>query len=192
MGDHFIAGVDEVGRGAWAGPIVAAAVILGCKIEGLKDSKKLSAKQREVLDIVIRNESLCFHIAELSNAEIDVIGIAEANRLVMRRAIEGLVQKPSIVKTDGFSCQINIEEEVIVGGDALIPEISAASIIAKVYRDKLMHEHHLKDSKYGYDKHVGYGTKYHTEMLKKHGPSEFHRFSYAPIKKLITEESHEG
>jgi len=182
------AGVDEVGRGAWAGPIVAAAVVLGCKIEGLKDSKKLTAKQREALNEIIKDRAYCWNIAEVSNVEIDRIGIAEANRLVMRRAIEGLKIKPDKVITDGFSCRIDLDEEVIIGGDALIPEISAASIIAKVYRDNLMHNYHLKDSKYGYDKHVGYGTKYHAEMLKKHGPSQFHRFSYKPIQLSVNSE----
>jgi len=192
MSNILIAGVDEVGRGAWAGPIVAAAVILDCKIEGLKDSKLLSKKGRERLDPIIKDSSLCWNIAEVSNIDIDQIGIAEANRLVMRRAIEGLKIIPDKVMIDGFSCHTNIDEEVIIGGDALIPEISAASIIAKVYRDNLMRDYHLKDSKYGYDKHVGYGTKYHINMLKLYGPSLFHRFSYAPIKILsISEEKNE-
>lgn len=180
----FTAGVDEVGRGAWAGPIVAAAVIIKKPIIGLKDSKRLSAKARLGLSEIIKKEAFCWYIAELNNKIIDEIGIGEANRLVMRMAIDGLSVVPSSVKVDGFSCKTNIPESVIIHGDDKEAEISAASIIAKVYRDNLMEKMHEIDTRYGYNKHVGYGTKLHLDMLKLHGPSEFHRFSYKPIKQL--------
>jgi ribonuclease HII len=182
MNIALIAGVDEVGRGAWAGPIVAAAVVLGEEIEGLKDSKKLSLKRRNELTIIIKNSAIAWSIAQIEAAEIDEIGLGEANKRVMRMAIAGLGVRPCKVLCDGFCCGSDIEEEAIIHGDDLCPQISAASIIAKVYRDNLMHELHLKDARFGYDKHVGYGTKLHREMLEIHGVSENHRTSFKPLR----------
>lgn len=184
MNDRLIAGVDEVGRGAWAGPIVAAAVILIKPIAELKDSKKLSPQKRQELSQIIKSDSVSWSIAELSPKEIDNLGLAEANRAVMRLAITKLGLAPDLIRIDGFSCQTTLAEEVYIKGDETVPEISAASIIAKVYRDELMHKLHLIDPRYGFDKHVGYGTKLHMDKLLKHGPSENHRFSFKPISNL--------
>ncbi len=178
----LIAGVDEVGRGAWAGPIVAAAVILNTPILGLKDSKVLSAHVRQNLSDQIQHTCISFAIAELSPSIIDEIGIAEANRLVMRRAIDQLKATPSLVRIDGFSCHTTLNEEVYIKGDTLFSEISAASILAKVYRDNLMNELHTKYPNYGFDRHVGYGTKIHKNALDQYGPTPHHRLSFKPMK----------
>lgn len=180
----MIAGVDEVGRGAWAGPLVAAAVILHKPIVGLRDSKQLSPGQRQTLSRIIRTSALSFAIAEVSAQQIDDLGLAEANRLVMRMAIGLLTTTPELVRVDGYSCRCNLAEEVHVRGDVLYPEISAASIIAKVYRDELMFRLHDADPRFGFDDHVGYGTPRHRQALLKHGLSVYHRTSFAPMKYL--------
>ncbi len=185
MNHALIAGVDEVGRGAWAGPMVAAAVILNDQIAGLADSKTLSASKRQELGDIIFTQALAWAIAEISAQEIDSVGMAEANRLVMRRAIIMLKIQPVLVRIDGFSCGIDLPEEVIIKGDVTMPEISAASIIAKVYRDNLMLRLHHTDSRYAFDQHVGYGTALHKERLMMHGPSQNHRSSFSPIKNLV-------
>ncbi len=177
----YIAGVDEVGRGAWAGPIVAAAVILGEPIPGLADSKLLTKLKRQELSDIIQKQAACFAIAELSAQQIDDLGLGEANRLVMRQAINALETHPTLVRVDGFSCGTDLDEEVYIKGDQLFAEISAASIIAKVYRDNLMHQLHELDSRYGFDSHVGYGTKQHSDALREHGPSGWHRQSFKPV-----------
>lgn len=181
----YIAGVDEVGRGAWAGPIVAAAVVLTAPILGLSDSKKLSVNRRRVLSKIIRSSAYAFAIAELSPEEIDNLGLAEANRLVMRMAIDCLPHTPDLVRVDGFSCGTELPEEVHIRGDALFPEISAASIIAKVYRDELMHALHNRDDRYGFNSHVGYGTVLHKKALLEYGVSQYHRKSFSPMKSLL-------
>ncbi len=178
----LIAGVDEVGRGAWAGPIVAAAVILSKPIHGLADSKTLSKPKRELLSEQIKLGAVAYAISELSAAVIDEIGIAEANRLVMRRAIMALSIVPTLVRVDGFSCGIDLPEDVHIKGDALFAEISAASIVAKVYRDQLMMNLDFSDARYGFASHVGYGTAFHRAKLEEHGPSLYHRMSFEPMK----------
>ncbi len=181
----LIAGVDEVGRGPLAGPVVTAAVILDerYQIDGLADSKRLSEKKRQQLDEEIRERALDYSIGEANVSEIDRINILQATLLAMQRAVAGLSISPDRVLVDGnrlpsFPC----DAEAIVGGDGLIAEISAASIIAKVYRDRMMNELHLEYPEYGFDSNKGYPTRLHREALKKYGVTPFHRRSFAPVK----------
>ena len=177
----MIAGVDEVGRGCLAGPVIAASVILRNPIKGLKDSKKLSSKKREDLSLKIMKNSF-FAIGVADNNEIDEINILEASLLAMKRSLEKLDVKPKKVLVDGahiFATPIEIES--IVGGDNLIPSISAASIVAKVYRDKLMTEYNKEFPNYGFEKHKGYPTKFHKEMLVKFGLTRIHRRSFKGV-----------
>lgn len=182
--DTLIAGVDEVGRGAWAGPMVAAAVILAEVWPNIKDSKLLSAAQREPLSVKIKQHCVAWAIAEVSAAEIDRLGLQEANRVVMQRAIQSLTVVPSLVRSDGFSSGTPLDEEVYIKGDQIYPEIGAASIIAKVYRDQLMRTVHQGDGRYGFNQHVGYGTALHRARLREHGPSVYHRMSFNPMKSM--------
>jgi len=178
-------GVDEAGRGPLAGPVYAAAVILdpGRPIEGLADSKKLSARRREELALLIRERSLCWSIAAASVEEIDAINILQATLLAMRRAIDGLTPKPSLALIDGNRCpQLELPARAIVGGDASEPAISAASILAKTARDAEMLRIHEAYPHYGLDRHKGYDTAFHRAALFKYGPADFHRRSFAPVR----------
>lgn len=182
------AGVDEAGRGPWAGPVVAAAVILDDlhPISGLADSKKLSTQRRSVLFDEIRAKSLCCAVGVASVEEIDRHNILQATMLAMRRAVEGLRLKPVKVLVDGLHIPpIEILAEAIVKGDAKIPAISAASILAKVHRDRWCEHVHEQYPHYGFDRHKGYGTAEHLEALKRHGPCELHRKSFAPVRQLL-------
>jgi len=177
----MIAGVDEVGRGCLAGPVIAASVILRNPIKGLMDSKKLSSKKREDLSLKIMKNSF-FAIGVADNNEIDEINILEASLLAMKRSLEKLDVQPKKVLVDGahiFATSIEIES--IVGGDNLIPSISAASIVAKVYRDKLMTEYNREFPNYGFEKHKGYPTKFHKEMLVKFGLTRIHRRTFKGV-----------
>ena len=177
----MIAGVDEVGRGCLAGPVIAASVILKRPIEGLMDSKKLSPKKREDLNQVIIENSI-FAIGAADNQEIDQINILQASLLAMQRSLEKLDVKPKKVLVDGANIfETPIEIESIVGGDNLIPSISAASIVAKVYRDKLMTEYGKEFPKYGFEKHKGYPTKLHREMIAKYGITKIHRQTFKGV-----------
>ena len=186
----LIAGVDEAGRGPLAGPVVAAAVILrpDDKIEGLADSKKLSAARRTVLAREIRNRSLSWSVAWAGPSEIDSINILAATMLAMRRAIGGLSVTPCGVRVDGNRLpdlsydHVNLEGEAIVGGDGKVPEISAASIIAKTTRDGIMEFLDRIHPEYEFARHKGYGTEIHCERLRKYGPCEQHRQSFAPVR----------
>lgn len=183
-----MAGVDEAGRGPLAGPVVAAAVILDDEhpIAGLNDSKKLSAKRREKLFDEIRAKALCFSIAEASVQEIDEINILQATLLAMKRAVEGLRLKPVKVLVDGNRLPaLDIRAEAIVQGDALVPAISAASILAKVHRDRLCEEMHARYPQYGFDQHKGYGTAVHLAALQAHGPADCHRLTFAPVARSV-------
>ncbi|MBQ8829614.1 MAG: ribonuclease HII [Burkholderiaceae bacterium] len=183
VGD-LICGVDEVGRGPLAGPVVAAAVILDPRhpIEGLRDSKKLSPKKREILSQEIRQHALAWYIAEGSVEEIDRINILQSTLLTMKRAVEGLTIKPDMVLVDGNRLpQIAYRCEAIVGGDDKIPAISAASILAKTYRDNLMEILGHMYPHYGFERHAGYGTAEHLKALKKWGPCPCHRLTFAPV-----------
>lgn len=184
----LMAGVDEAGRGPLAGPVVAAAVILDDlhPIAGLNDSKKLTAKRREKLFDEIKAKALCFSIAEASVQEIDAINILQATLLAMKRAVEGLRLKPVKVLVDGNRLPaIDIRAEAIVQGDALVPAISAASILAKVHRDRLCEQMHARYPQYGFDQHKGYGTAVHLAALQAHGPADCHRLTFAPVARSV-------
>ena len=177
----MIAGVDEVGRGCLAGPVIAASVILKRPIKGLMDSKKLSLKKREDLSQVIIENSI-YAIGTADNQEIDQINILQASLLAMQRSLEKLYVKPKKVLVDGAHIfETSIEIESIVGGDNLIPSISAASIVAKVYRDKLMMAYSREFPNYGFHKHKGYPTKFHKEMLKRYGLTRIHRRTFKGV-----------
>lgn len=184
----LMAGVDEAGRGPLAGPVVAAAVILDDQqpIAGLADSKKLSARQRERLFDEIRSKALCFCIAEASVEEIDRLNILQATMLAMRRAVEGLRLKPGMVLVDGNRIPVlKIPAEAIVKGDAKVPAISAASILAKVHRDRWCDELDRAHPEYGFATHKGYPTADHLAALREHGPIAVHRRSFGPVKAVL-------
>lgn len=182
------AGVDEAGRGPLAGPVYAAAVILdpAKPIAGLADSKKLSAKRRDALFDVIQRDAKAWAIASASVEEIDAINILQASLLAMRRAVESLATQPDKILVDGLHCpQVRMPARAIVKGDATEPAISAASILAKVARDREMLKLHAKFSCYGFDAHKGYPTAAHLASLSEHGVSPVHRRSYAPVLKIL-------
>lgn len=180
----IIAGIDEAGRGPLAGPVVAAAVILhpDKPIVGLADSKKLTEKQRETLFVMIQENALAFAIAEASVAEIDRINILQATLLAMQRAVAALSIVPQLALIDGNCCpQLACDAKAIIRGDETEPAISAASILAKVTRDRIMHQLDLQFPHYGFAKHKGYATEAHLAALEKHGPCILHRRSFAPV-----------
>ena len=184
----LMAGVDEVGRGPLAGPVVAAAVILDetRTIRGLNDSKLLAAEERERLDHEIRRKAICFCVASASVAEIDTINILRAALLAMRRAVEGLAQQPQIVLVDGNQRpELTMAVRTVVGGDAKVRAISAASIIAKVHRDRLCMQLHDQHPQYGFDSHKGYSTPEHLSALQVHGACPHHRRSFAPVRSVL-------
>ena len=184
-----IAGADEAGRGPLVGSVVAAAVILDPEnpIEGLNDSKKLSEKKREKLFVEIKEKALAWAIAECSAQEIDEINILQASLLAMRRAVEKLEIKPDHVLVDGNKVPqgLSMSCDAVVGGDAIHPEISAASILAKVTRDHEMVELDQKYPQYGFAKHKGYPTKAHFEAIAQHGVIAEHRRSFGPVRKVL-------
>ncbi|WP_180130298.1 ribonuclease HII [Acinetobacter sp. YH12072] len=184
-----IAGVDEAGRGPLVGSVVAAAVILDPNnpIRGLNDSKKLSEKKREKLFIEIQEKALAWAIAEASAAEIDEHNILQASLLAMRRAVEALSIQPEHVLVDGNKIPqgLAMSCDAVVGGDALHPEISAASILAKVTRDRQMVEMDQRYPQFGFAKHKGYPTKAHFEAIVLHGVIDEHRRSFGPVKKVL-------
>ena len=183
-GPVLTAGVDEAGRGPLAGPVVAAAVILDeCQpIAGLNDSKKLSPARREMLFEQIRARALCFAIAEASVEEIDRLNILQATLLAMQRAVAGLRLRPGLVLVDGNRLPVlDCAAEAVVGGDALVPAISAASILAKVHRDRWCAQVHEQYPQYGFAGHKGYGTAAHMDALRAHGACPLHRRSFAPV-----------
>lgn len=180
-GVERICGVDEAGRGPLAGPVCAAAVILprGLEIEGLNDSKKLSEKKRDKLFDAIRSEAVSYGIAFASVEEIEEINILNAAMLAMNRAIERLLVKPTLALIDGNrDSAINMPSRCVVKGDAKCADIAAASILAKVTRDRYMLEIAEKYPEYHFEKHKGYGTKLHYEALREYGPCEIHRPSF--------------
>ncbi len=185
---RLLAGVDEVGRGPLAGDVVAAAVMLDASkpVQGIADSKKLSAKKREDLYRVIVDRALCWHVGRASVAEIDSLNILQASLLAMRRAVEGLNITPEFVAVDGNRLPAWLyAAQAIIGGDARVPVIGAASIIAKVTRDREMIALADRYPGYGFAAHKGYGTAQHLAALRKLGPCPAHRCSFRPVRELV-------
>lgn len=179
---RLVAGVDEVGRGPLAGPVVACAVILplGERYPGIDDSKKLSKKKREELAPMIKERAIAYSIVEVDEETIDKINILQATRLCMKRALEGLSVKPDFVLTDGnLKLDIEMPQKSIVGGDGLVCSIGAASILAKVYRDELMARYALEYPGYGFEHNAGYGTEEHIGEIAKRGLCKIHRKTFA-------------
>ena len=180
MGKTLVAGVDEVGRGPLAGPVVCAAVIMPMNdiIEGVTDSKKLTAKRREELAAVIKEKAVALSVFSVSEKEIDEINILQAVKKCMTGAVKGLTIKPDIVLADGLDMGLPFNTEYIVKGDLKSYTIGCASIVAKVYRDNLMTEYATDFPQYGFDKHKGYGTKAHIDKIKECGPCSLHRRTF--------------
>lgn len=184
----LVAGVDEVGRGPLIGSVVAAACILPSEYDlpNLMDSKKLTEKKRSVLNELIRSQAVAWSIAEASAGEVDEINVLQASLLAMKRAVENLESQPEFVLVDGNKLpQWRYQAQAIVGGDGSEPCISAASILAKVYRDQQMIELGKQYPQYGFERHKGYPTKQHMEALKEYGVLPEHRKTFGPVKKLI-------
>lgn len=185
---HLIAGVDEAGRGPLAGPVIAAAVILhpDKPIEGLADSKKLTAKKREAIFADIRQYALAWSVARATVPEIDDINILQASMLAMQRAVHHLAVQPTLVLVDGNKCpKFDCEARAIVKGDQKEAAISAASIVAKVLRDRLMLMLDKRYPQYEFAKHKGYPTQSHVAAIREHGVSRVHRRTFAPIRDML-------
>lgn len=193
-----ICGIDEVGRGPLAGPVVAAAVLINAELfkdlsgfKGINDSKKLSAKRREKwYEILTERKNIKWGIGIISEKIIDEVNILEATKLAMAEALKKMIrqsaEQPDFILIDGNFILENIDlnQKAVIGGDAKVVSIAAASIIAKVTRDRMMQKFHEDYPEYGFDKHKGYGTRLHCEMIKKYGPCAIHRRSFEPIKSL--------
>ena len=188
----MVAGIDEAGRGPLAGPVVAAAVVLdpARPIAGLRDSKKLSASRRTLLAVEIRRCALSYAVAWADPAEIDELNIMRATMLAMRRATLGLHIRPAHLQIDGNRCPdfagtgLNCSSEALIGGDDLVPAISAASILAKVARDGFMARQHQIYPQYNFASHKGYPTAEHRQALKRHGACPLHRVSFEPVRSV--------
>ncbi len=187
-GINIIAGTDEAGRGPIAGPVVAAAVILpiGTYIEGLNDSKKISAKKREKLYDEIIEKCTCFGISVIENDEIDKINILQSSYLAMKKAVDQMELSPEHVLVDGLkNTLLTIPQTPLVKGDSKSASIAAASILAKVYRDRIMEEYDLIYPEYGFASHKGYPTKRHIQAVKDYGVLKIHRKTFTPISQLV-------
>jgi ribonuclease HII len=188
----LICGVDEAGRGPLAGPVFAAAVILdpARPIAGLADSKSISARTREGLAVAIRERALAWSVAAATVAEIDRLNILQATLLAMKRAVEGLAILPELALVDGNRCPpLGCAAQAVVKGDASVGAISAASILAKTARDALMLDLHARHPQYGFAQHKGYPTAAHLAALRRHGATEVHRRSFAPVRRILLEAS---
>lgn len=186
----LICGVDEAGRGPLAGEVVAACVILDPDrpVDGLADSKQLSPQQRETLAVQIKARALGWAVASASVEEIDRLNILQASLLAMQRALDSLCLEPTEVLVDGLHVPRHVARaRAIVRGDATVPAISAASILAKCTRDAAMVRLHGACPSYGFDRHKGYSTPEHLQALREHGPSEHHRRSFAPVRELLAQ-----
>ncbi len=188
-GYHVIAGVDEAGRGPLAGPVVAAAAILPAndsKFDDLDDSKKISPKVREKFFLVIKEQALSYGLGIVGVEEIDKINILQASLLAMKYAVENLPNKPNLLLIDGNqSIDSDIKQWAIVKGDSLSQSIAAASILAKVTRDKIMKQYHEQFPRYAFDKHKGYGTRLHRDLIRKYGPCPIHRRTFKGVSEFI-------
>ena len=186
----LIAGVDEVGRGPLCGPVVAAACILpeNYYIEGLNDSKKLSEKKRDKLFDILLNDAVAYGIGIVEPKRIDEINILEASKEAMKIALSNLTVKPEHVLIDAVKLDLDVPSTPIIKGDAKSASIAAASIIAKVTRDRMMYDLDKEYPEYGFASHKGYPTKKHIEAVKEHGVLEFYRFTFSPISEIIKEE----
>jgi len=185
---RLVAGVDEAGRGPLAGPVLVSAVILNPEkpVAGLADSKKLSEKQRDTLYPLIMERALAWSVVKVSVDEIDTLNILAATLLGMERAVRALKPSPVLALVDGNRPpRLDCEVRTIVQGDRLEPSISAASILAKVSRDRLMMEYHQRFPRYGFDRHKGYPTAEHLRLLQENGPCAIHRRSFAPVRKAM-------
>jgi len=190
---ELVAGVDEVGRGPLAGPVVAAAVILpaDCRIEGLRDSKKIAAGVRDRIAGVVRRTAVCWSIQCATVEEIDALNVLNASLLAMQRAVNSLLLLPSLAKVDGNKAPgLRCRVEAIVGGDDREACISAASVLAKVYRDAVMERMDEQFPGYGFARHKGYGTRLHLEALRCRGASAIHRKSFHPVREAMRREQH--
>ncbi|HUL00894.1 MAG TPA: ribonuclease HII [Nitrospirota bacterium] len=189
-GYNLIAGLDEAGRGPLAGPVVAAAVILphNTLIPGLTDSKQVSKQERERLFAVIRSQAVCYAIGTTDERTIDEVNIYQATIIAMERAIQAITPQPDYLLLDAIALpRVSIPQKPLIKGDCRSHSIAAASIIAKVTRDRMMLELHKKHPQYHFHKHKGYGTKEHLSLLQKHGPCEAHRRSFQPVALLFKE-----
>ena len=186
----LIAGVDEVGRGPLCGPVVAAACILpeNYYIEGLNDSKKLSEKKRDKLFDILLNDAVAYGIGIVEPKRIDEINILEASKEAMKIALSNLTVKPEHVLIDAVKLDLDVPSTPIIKGDAKSASIAAASIIAKVTRDRMMYDLDKEYPEYGFASHKGYPTKKHIEAVKEHGVLDFYRFTFSPISEIIKEE----
>ncbi len=190
LGYKTIAGIDEAGRGAWAGPVVAAAVVISEKfdVKGVKDSKLVLAKKREELFEAI-TKSADFGVGIMENEIIDELGILNATRVAMREALEDLKCSPDFALIDAVRIgNLSCRQRYIIRGDRKVMSIAAASIVAKVTRDRILLKLHKNFPQYCFDKHKGYGTRLHQEMIMKHGPCGLHRKSYAPIARILNKQ----
>lgn len=189
QGHLIVAGVDEAGRGSWAGPVVAAAVVLPflSRYYGINDSKLLTPLQRERILIKIYEIAVDIGVGVVENEEIDEMGVGQASYLAMRRAVDNLSLNPSFVLVDGFKVGFSgVASRGILKGDRLSVSIAAASIVAKVARDEIMNEVHQSFDKYGFDTNKGYGTAFHQAMINKFGICEWHRKSFRPIRQHVS------
>ncbi len=180
-------GIDEVGRGCWAGPLVAGAVILGQPIAGLKDSKKLTKKRRKMLAVEIQLQAIAVGLGWVQPREIDELGLTKAVSLAMRRALDQIAVSYDEIIIDGNLNFLpdELKARAVIKADDTVPAVSAASIVAKVARDNFMAQISSKYPGYGFDKHVGYGTALHLEQLKVHGVCDLHRCSFKPVAALL-------
>lgn len=188
---NLVAGVDEAGRGPLAGPVVAAAVILGKnRVAGIDDSKKLTARRRELLDVRIRRHAIAWAVGFADREEIDRLNILYATMLAMRRAVLGLRCRPAMIEVDGNRLPdlrfqgVMVEGRAVVGGDGAVACIGAASILAKAWRDRFMRRMDQIYPDYGFARHKGYATREHRAAIARHGPCELHRRSFEPLKSL--------